>query len=296
MFWIDTDERARCPSLKLRDGAMNEIWQALAREAGIAAEHMAIGATALGRANYAEQAYYGQAFFALSIGFERAAKLVLVVDHALENQGQFPSHKVLRKHGHKLDGLLNAADEIATRRGLSANEIRLPRTEIHQGITRVLSEFADNITRYYNLDLVTGDPRATEVDDPIKAWSDQVITPILNLHYTPRHQQKHRRNAEFAELVMGPFSVVQYHSEQGKELNSVFDVSLQTGVTEFARPFSRMYVLQIARFLGRLLSELSYASKGLPLEIIPHFGDFFRIFNNEDDYFKSRKTWSIYRL
>jgi len=64
---------------------MNETWQALAREAGLAAEHLAIGISALGKANYAQHAYYGQAFFALTIGLERAAKLALVVDHALEH-------------------------------------------------------------------------------------------------------------------------------------------------------------------------------------------------------------------
>ena len=53
-------------------------WLALAREAGLAAEHIGIGATALGRANYAQEAYYAQAFFALSVGFERAAKLEII--------------------------------------------------------------------------------------------------------------------------------------------------------------------------------------------------------------------------
>ena len=33
-------------------------WNALTREAGLASEHIAIGATALGRANYAQVAYY----------------------------------------------------------------------------------------------------------------------------------------------------------------------------------------------------------------------------------------------
>ncbi len=62
---------------------MNKTWRALAREAGTAAEHLAIGISSLGRANYAQDAYYGQAFFALSIGLERASKLAFVVDHAL---------------------------------------------------------------------------------------------------------------------------------------------------------------------------------------------------------------------
>lgn len=275
---------------------MNETWQALAREAGVAAEHMAIGATTLGKANYAQQAYYGQAFFALTIGFERAAKLALVVDHALENSGSFPQHKVLRGYGHDLTKLLIQADEIAKRRGLNSVQERLPQTKIHEGIIKVLSDFASNITRYYNLDLVTGDPRAVAQDDPIRAWFDLVTTPVLEVHYGERQEERNRKNAEIvAELLEGS-AMVSYHSERGEELNTVYEASLQTGVTDYAKPYTRMYVLQIARFLGRLLSELGYTSYNYPLDTIPHFADFFAIFNNDDNYLRKRKTWSIYRL
>jgi hypothetical protein len=59
----------------------------LNREAGIAAELIASGVTLLGRANYAHAGLYGQAFFNLSIGFERAAKLIYIADYAIENLG-----------------------------------------------------------------------------------------------------------------------------------------------------------------------------------------------------------------
>ena len=52
---------------------MGPVFQALAREAGLAAEHLAAGVTSLGKANYAHKGIYFQAFFDLSIGFERAA-------------------------------------------------------------------------------------------------------------------------------------------------------------------------------------------------------------------------------
>lgn len=274
---------------------MNETWQALSREAGLAAEHLAIGATALGKANYAQPAYYGQAFFALTVGLERATKLALVVDHALEHSGTFPQQRVLRDYGHKLDELLEQADEIAKRRGLTAAEERLPRTLIHEGIIKVLSDFASNVTRYYNLDLVTGDPRAAKHDDPIRAWFDLVITPILTAHYSQRHHDEHQHNArQVSELLSGHASVL-YHSECGDTLDSVFEASMQTDIIEFARPYARMYVMQIARFLALLLSELGYAAYGSHIDTVPHLSDFFGIFNNSDNYFRSKETWSIYR-
>src|SRR5262245_23587375 len=108
---------------------------------------MAIGVTALSRANYAQHAYYGQAFFALTIGFERASKLAIVVDHAVDHDGQFPAHKVLRDYCHRLKELLNDTDRIAERRGLANPDHRLPKSPIHDGIVTVLSDFASNLTR-----------------------------------------------------------------------------------------------------------------------------------------------------
>lgn len=274
---------------------MNETWQALAREAGLAAEHLAIGASALGKANYAQHAYYGQAFFALTIGLERAAKLVLVVDHALEHNGIFPPHSVLRAYGHNLKELLEQADEIAKRRGLSTAEDRLPRTAIHDGIVEVLSDFANNITRYYNLDLVTGAPRTAKQGNPVRAWFELVIIPVLAAHYRPRHKERHQRNARLIAQLLDAHTMVLHHAETGNVLDSVYEASMQTGITDFAKPYTRMYVMQIARFLARLLSELGYVAYRSQLDTVPHLSEIFAIFNNSDTYFRQRKTWSIYR-
>ena len=53
---------------------MTKLWYALQRESSLAAEHLASGVTALGKANYAQEYYLAQAFFALTIGLERCAK------------------------------------------------------------------------------------------------------------------------------------------------------------------------------------------------------------------------------
>jgi hypothetical protein len=272
---------------------MNPTWNAIAREAALAAEHLGAGATILGKANYAHHAHYGQAFFSLSTGFERAAKLAFVVDHALTNAGVFPTNKEVRDYGHNLARLLDQADAIAERRNLTGNS-RLPRTEIHAGIISVLTDFANNVTRYYNLDFITGGRRVAQRDDPTKAWFRLVVTPVLEKHYGPRQQERYRRNAQIISELMQPFTMVRHVAETGEPLDTVFDASLQTGVTEFAKPYVRMYVLQLVRFIGRLLGELGYAAYGTQLDTIPHLSEFFAIFNNDDEYFLKRKTWSIY--
>ena len=68
------------------------------------------GATSLGRASYGDQmGEYYTAFFGLTIGLERLAKLILVVDHAIKNGGTMPDEKVVRMYGHKLVSLLDAS-------------------------------------------------------------------------------------------------------------------------------------------------------------------------------------------
>src|SRR3954470_23572802 len=115
------------------------VWQALAREASSIAEHLGIGATALGKASFERPANYAQAFFALSVGFERGCKLGLSLDEATKT-GRFLSTRELRGYGHRLDQLLRSLSEAAAARGI-AHEL-LPRSEIHAAIIAVLSEFA----------------------------------------------------------------------------------------------------------------------------------------------------------
>lgn len=271
----------------------NQIRNALAREAAIAAEHLGQGATILGKANYAHHAHYGQAFFSLSTGIERGAKLALAVDHALDNGGQFPTPKALRAYGHNLSELLVAVDSLAERRGLNQHE-RLPNTLIHKGIVNVLTEFASNITRYFNLDLVMGSVHTEAKGDPIGSWYHTVTVPILEKHLSTKRREKIEGDARQVAELMQPFAHVSHISETGEHLDSVYEASRQTGITEFTKPYEKMYVLQLARFYCHVMSELTFAAHGARMDIIPHLSEFFAIYNNRDSCLRRRKTWSIY--
>lgn len=274
---------------------MNAIWQALQREASMAAEQLAIGVTALGKTNYAQKVYYYQAFFALGIGLERAAKIALIVDYALDNGGAFPSNEKIRKYHHNLKELLELMDKIAERRGLSGDKNRLPRSAIHDGIIEILTDFANNVTRYYNLDLVTSNLREEKQDNPIRAWFHRVTLPILSAHYKPHHKKRHKQNANLMNQLIGGNTLVLHHAETGDVLNSVDKASMQTAIAEFANPYTRMYVMQVVRFVGLTLSELGYFAQRKQLSDIPYLDEIFAIYNNSDKYFKNRKTWSIYK-
>ena len=70
-------------------------WRALQREAQLAAEQIAVGVTALGRANHAQTGLYSQAFFGLSIGMERTGKLIFIANYAIRNNGSLPTNSIL---------------------------------------------------------------------------------------------------------------------------------------------------------------------------------------------------------
>lgn len=273
---------------------MNEIWLAIHREASLAAEHLASGATLLGKANYAQQAYYYQAFFALSVGLERSSKLALAVDHRLR-EGEFPTESELRRYGHRLDQLLELVDALSVRRGLTDEWAVRPQAPINNAVVSVLSDFASNVTRYYNLDLITGSARIASAD-PLRSWHDQVFLPAAKLHYSPKRRAKDEESAAAVAALIGGVTSVHFSSEIGDVLTDVETASSMTGMTNAVQPYVRMYVLQLARFVSVVMSELGCSAMAQRCADIPYLPDYFAIFYNDDRLFRSRATWSIHGM
>jgi hypothetical protein len=119
---------------------------ALSREASSVAQHLGIGATAIGRADFDRTASYAQAFFALSVGLERGAKLALTLD-AAASTGEFLTSGALRSFGHDLEQLILEVGRVALGRGI---DVAFPNSEIHRAIRQVLTCFASNVNRLWN--------------------------------------------------------------------------------------------------------------------------------------------------
>lgn len=118
-------------------------WHAIRRECALVRHLIGSGATALGRANYADQkGEYYTAFFGLSVGLERLAKLILVADHAITNAGQMPDQQVVRRFGHKLADLMDATARVSANHTLKLDYPR-PTDAVSQKIVECLDAFAD---------------------------------------------------------------------------------------------------------------------------------------------------------
>lgn len=270
--------------------SQTETWRAISREAASAAEHIGIGVTALGRANHAHNAYYSQAFFALSVGFERSCKLALSVASSLAGNG-FADRKTLRGYGHNIVDLLDEVDKLAEVRGLSGTG-RLPRDEVHSSILEVLREFADNLTRYYNLEFAGGEAAAA-AEDPISAWFNRVTLLVLKEQDTEAGRAHRQRKAAMMRGIES-MALVRHHAEDGTSISSLEAGALHVGAVDFARPWERVHVLQIARFLAEVLSSLGDESQSSGNPDIPYMREFFALYLNSDAFFRKRKTWSIY--
>lgn len=270
--------------------AVDAKWIAFAREAASAAEHLAFGTTILDRASHLRSAYYVQAFFALSTGFERSAKLAVLLGYALDHDSNFPSARQVTDYGHNLEQLFSAVQSLASSRNLS---IERPTSRIHVAVEKALSDFARNFTRYYNLGILTGDPKVAQRDDPVADWHRAVTQAIVDLHISERQRSEIEAKARAAAARISHIAVVREYAEGGEEISDVFTRELHIGLNEASKPWERMYVLQLARFLSCVVIELGDQARVASVDV-PYLGDFFGIFKSDDALFRSQRRWSIY--
>jgi hypothetical protein len=269
-------------------------WHAIRRECALVRHLIGSGATALGRANYGDQkGEYCTAFFGLSVGLERLAKLVLVADHAITNAGKMPTEKLVRQYGHKLSELIETADKVSTIRTLKLDYLR-PTDAISQKIVECLDSFADaGRGRYANF-AALGDPNLGE-DEPIGKWWGEAADLILKEHYDGKSAQKRvEGRASVVDAVMSPVSMVLYFSESGDTMQDVLTASIRTGQTELVQRYGRYYALTVVRWLSEVFSELSRLAC-YTHNIDAFFGvwEYFQTFTVDDNFLKTRKNWPL---
>lgn len=277
---------------KENKGSLGAQWRAMQREAQLAAEQAAHGVTILGRANHAQTGFYTQAFFALSIGLERMGKLIFLADHAIRNEGAFPTDQDLRKFCHDLISLIAKCEDIGTGVSQDRDYKARPNDPIHRGIENVLSLFATKL-RYYNLNHLAGADRGQE--DPVALWWKKVAIPICDRHYSDRQREKDEADAVAMESMIGDISTLMHTAENGDPIRDVHSFISRGGVTRIVQKYGRLYTMQIIRWLASIIFELSHlGAYEQRIQTLLGLHEPFTIFMNDDNYFRRRRTWSIY--
>jgi hypothetical protein len=270
-------------------------WRALNRESSLVRSLIGSGVTALGKASYGDKkGEYYTAFFALSVGLERLAKLILITDFALQHNGQLPNQKILTKYGHKLHKLLDEANEIQERHGVKLTFSR-PTSEIPQRIIECLDLFADaSRGRYANIGAL-GNPNFSEEFEPIRKWWDNVATLILERHYFGKSiRNRVERNAHIVDRMLGGHASVLFLPESGETIHDVLSASIRSGQTELVQKFGRYYTLMLVRWLSDLFCKLTLiACHKKQLDAFFGHDEFFSTFRVDDDFLLRRRVWPL---
>ena len=268
-------------------------WHSIRREAMLIRHLIGSGATALGRANYADKiGEYYIAFFGLSIGLERLAKLILVADYAISNGGAMPAEKVLRKYEHKLAALMDAADQVGTKHSLKL-DYPCPTTVISKKIIECLDAFADARRGRYANFAALGDPNFGQ-EEPIRRWWGDVAELILEEHYYGKALQKRvEGHALDADAQMSPSSVL-YINENGDAMLDGLASSIRTGQTKLVQQCGRYSTLTVIRWLSGLFSELSRsACYTHSIDAFSDVWEHFQSYTVDDNLLRTRKEWPL---
>lgn len=258
----------------------SSTWEALAAEAGIAATQLALGATSLGNTSPYESWTYERTFFALSIGIERAAKLVLQIDAYFQSH-EFLTVSEMKSRGHDLVTLCSAVEEVCRRRYPDRPDLHKPADEIHDRILAVLSDFATR-DRYHHLDKLGGSAAAN--DSPAARWWREVVEYVAERHPVKRSAQNALVGAALDERLDNKL-VVRHKHVDGRDIISLSE--LYARQMDELVPWVRMYTLQIVRWLGRILSDLGHGGNSR----IPYLNDFFKWVDQHDRDLRRRRRW-----
>jgi hypothetical protein len=260
------------------------------REAELTRQLLAAGLAALVRANHMDKGRFSQSFFDLSIGLERLLKLIYLIDHAIQNDGAFPSDGDLRRRfGHDLSALYEEAGAIRRRLQDEGEQFMwaIPDPTLSRRIVGVLAEFA-KATRYYNLDYLLGSKNPGR--DPITAWNDDVGQYLMS-EYPARLRRKDEEWATEAEGLLAGRVILRQETEGGDSLRSVNSSVLHGRRGEWIQRQAAFHCAVLIRDLVEVLLALSDRTGPGRQPELPAFHEYFGLYYNDDRFLKSRRTF-----
>lgn len=261
----------------------------LQQEAYLATGSLSTGLTALRNAQFPDMASFYSGFFNTSVAFERIMKLIVTIDHLLENSFKAPSVKELKEYGHDLDSLYGSCVAIGKKHRIKVMQT-LQNDSIELEILCFLSEFAKK-SRYYNLDALSSIP--SNYREPLDRWG-YILQHVYNSDVPQsKKQERMSQAAEMKGLLSGSIRAIQ-HGMDGKllDLDDVFNLPVKH---ELAAPYVMVRLFNVLTPLLSVASELG--QKGYyesPRELGPQcpvIREFFAYFRGTPAQIRRKKRW-----
>lgn len=239
------------------------IERALFQEAYLTDSLLCSGMTALRRHSFNDPGRTFEAFFGLSNGIERLAKLILVSDF-YATKGVFPEIKRLKDYGHNLQRLLPQIEEVASRRGADLDDAP-SNNPGSAAVVEFLTQFALT-DRYYNINrLAKGEAGGESIDDPISRWV------ALVQEWTPKRKPtKPNANREAAvafarHLDNSDLAIMtNFNALSGDNLGSLEAVTRQNFDDERIGVEGMLLALRPLRFMSKTIWKLTGVREPLP--------------------------------
>ncbi len=270
----------------------NKEWLSIRKECRLARELLGSGINSLRSANYADgEGHYYNAFFGLSIGLERLAKLILITDHIIQNDGVLPPPQTTRNYGHKLTNLLKRVNDISIERGL---ELTCPclGNNISIKIVSCLHSFATaGEGRYFNFSSLFN-PNFEPDLEPIKKWWQDVAEFILAEHYFDREIKMSDNTRNVLELMEKDHSLF-YTNEVGKIMGDRNEILEWDRRTQIVQQFGCFHTLTIVRWMACVFIEISKNNIEQQNNILFEHSKYFIGFIQSDEHLKITKHWPV---
>lgn len=250
----------------------------LGRETELASKTVGDGLTLLRKYSFGGFGYFYSGIFSLTIGLERIAKLILLIDYYKSNNNIFPpDNRFLKNLSHDLFKLFTEVRKVNSSFGTPVEEA-IFQDQITNNILNILSDFA-RYHRYYNLDVLQG--RSYSVNEPLARWEKEVNKEILLRHFrmTPKLHRLHE-----ACLAMQP-ATVNFIREDGCVINNLYDYADHIVRIECKQTNSFLYSYRLVRFIASVFRQIDCFQ----------LGEIFAIYCCKDSYAKTRKIFDPYR-
>lgn len=216
----------------------------LLNEANLTTSLLDNGLISISNANIYNQGLYYQAFFSLSIGIERALKIILINSYRVDHDENFPEDLSLKDYRHGLINLLDVAN------------IPLNKESIHYQILEFLNDFAEK-TRYYNLDFMSNKKNTN--NDPLKKWAE-IEKRIVSM--IPKNEIN---NKKVLANMLNEFSDVKYYDNKGSLINNFNGILDNYENASLTQIYSAFYVFELIKIIVHKIYELEKENYMMPV-------------------------------